>query len=76
MKRIVLWPVRAYQYFISPFIPSRCMYTPSCSQYMLEAVQLHGILRGVFLGTRRFLRCHPFTTGGYDPVPEKHHHPH
>ncbi|MDQ6975045.1 MAG: membrane protein insertion efficiency factor YidD [Mariprofundaceae bacterium] len=76
MKRIIVWPIRLYQYCISPFIPTRCIYIPSCSQYMLDAIHIHGILRGGLLGLRRVFRCHPLTTGGYDPVPEKHTHSH
>ncbi|MDO5734724.1 MAG: membrane protein insertion efficiency factor YidD [Eubacteriales bacterium] len=64
-------PVKFYQRFISPFTPAACRYTPTCSQYMLEAIQVHGALRGLALGLRRILRCHPWAKGGYDPVPPK-----
>ncbi len=62
--------VRAYQLLISPVLPSRCIHTPSCSAYMIEAVETHGAIRGVWLGLKRLLRCHPFSRGGYDPVPK------
>jgi len=61
--------VRFYQLFISPVIPSHCAHSPSCSYYMLEAVQKHGVIHGIWLGAKRLLRCHPFSKGGYDPVP-------
>lgn len=70
MKQLLLALVRLYQYAISPFLPGRCIYVPSCSQYMLEAIEGHGILRGLMLGVWRLLRCHPFARGGHDPVPE------
>lgn len=61
--------IRGYQRFISPMFPPSCRFTPSCSQYALEAVARYGLLRGSWLGGRRLLRCHPFHPGGFDPVP-------
>jgi hypothetical protein len=70
MKRLALGLIRVYQLCISPILPARCIHTPSCSQYMVEAVQQHGVLSGVWLGLKRLLRCHPLSKGGYDPVPK------
>ncbi|HBT97830.1 MAG TPA: membrane protein insertion efficiency factor YidD [Desulfobulbaceae bacterium] len=64
----VLGLLRGYRLFISPFLPPACRFEPSCSRYMIEAVAKYGVLRGVFMGVRRLLRCHPFSPGGYDPV--------
>jgi hypothetical protein len=58
-----------YQRFISPLIPPRCRFYPSCSQYALESLRVHGAARGLWLTVRRLARCHPFNPGGYDPVP-------
>lgn len=71
MRRLILLPVRFYQYCISPVIPPHCRHHPTCSHYMVEAVQKHGVIYGVWLGAKRLLRCHPFSKGGFDPVPEK-----
>ena len=70
MRKLILLPVRFYQLCISPVMPSHCRHYPTCSHYMMEAVQHHGVLRGVWLGVKRLLRCHPFSKGGFDPVPE------
>jgi uncharacterized protein len=67
--RVVALPIVAYRRWISPVIPARCRFYPSCSAYALEAVETHGALRGIYLAARRLLRCHPFHPGGYDPVP-------
>jgi putative membrane protein insertion efficiency factor len=69
IARLAVLMVRGYQVTLSPLLPSACRYQPSCSSYMIEAVERHGALRGVWLGARRILRCHPFARGGYDPVP-------
>ena len=69
MKRVVIALVRVYQRCISPLLPPRCIYLPTCSQYMLEAVEKYGVWKGGWLGLRRICRCHPFHQGGYDPVP-------
>jgi putative membrane protein insertion efficiency factor len=63
--------VRAYQVAISPLLVGSCKFIPSCSQYYVMAVQEHGPWYGSWLGMRRVLRCHPFSTGGYDPVPRR-----
>lgn len=68
-KRIVQGGIRAYQLLISPVIGSRCRFYPTCSSYMIEAVEIHGVFKGVWLGLRRISRCHPYHEGGYDPVP-------
>lgn len=70
LKAVVLAAIRAYQRFISPFIPANCRYIPTCSEYMLTAIQLHGTGRGLLLGVKRIGRCHPWGGSGYDPVPE------
>lgn len=62
--------VRAYQVVLGPLLPVACRYTPSCSEYAIEAVNRHGPWRGGWLAVRRILRCHPFHRGGYDPVPD------
>ena len=70
MKRLVLLLLKGYSYLISPLLGNNCRYYPSCSAYAREAVELHGVARGLWLGLRRVLRCHPFHEGGVDPVPE------
>jgi uncharacterized protein len=61
--------IRGYQLTLSPYLGSQCRFTPSCSNYALEALRHHGALRGLWLGTTRICRCHPWCAGGYDPVP-------
>ncbi len=60
--------IRAYQVIVSPILPRSCRFHPTCSEYALEAVRMHGPIRGILLGIRRLMRCHPFHPGGYDPV--------
>jgi len=69
-ERILLAAVRMYQMFFSALMPSACKFYPSCSQYAADAVQLHGARRGSWLALRRLARCHPFTPGGVDLVPD------
>ncbi|MBO4370149.1 MAG: membrane protein insertion efficiency factor YidD [Paludibacteraceae bacterium] len=69
LGKIVLLPVHFYRYFISPLTPPSCRYTPTCSQYMVEAVTKYGPFKGTWLGIKRLLRCHPWGGSGYDPVP-------
>ncbi|MEU7586380.1 membrane protein insertion efficiency factor YidD [Micromonospora sp. NPDC049204] len=68
--KVLIAPIIAYRRWISPALPARCRFYPSCSAYAQEAVARHGALRGAALAVRRLLRCHPFHPGGYDPVPE------
>ena len=70
--RLFIGLIRFYQRFISPMLPPSCRFTPSCSAYALEAIRVHGAVRGVWLAVRRLGRCHPFNPGGYDPVPPAH----
>jgi len=66
---LVLRTIRGYQLVISPHMPPSCRYVPSCSEYMVEAIERYGLLRGGWMGTRRVARCNPFVKGGHDPVP-------
>jgi hypothetical protein len=72
MRTLIRYLIRTYQLTISPLLGPRCRFYPSCSQYTLEAVQSHGVVRGLYLGARRLLRCHPWHPGGFDPVPHTH----
>ena len=65
--------IRAYQLLVAPILPPSCRYYPSCSHYTAEAIVTHGPLRGLRLGVRRLLRCHPWGGSGYDPVPSPRH---
>lgn len=69
MSRLLQFLIRTYQVLLSPFLGDHCRFTPSCSQYAIEAIERHGSIRGSWLAIRRILRCHPFCDGGYDPVP-------
>ncbi len=64
--------IRFYQYGISPWLPKNCRYEPTCSHYMVEALKIHGPFKGLYLGIKRILSCHPWGGHGYDPVPPKH----
>ncbi len=67
--RAMSFLIRGYQRYVSPILPDSCIYSPTCSEYMLEAIQKYGAARGFWLGFKRILRCNPFHRGGYDPVP-------
>ena len=69
IKKILILLVKFYQKFLSPLCPGVCRYQPTCSQYMIEAIETHGIFKGIWLGFKRLMRCHPWGGSGYDPVP-------
>lgn len=71
LSRLLILPIRFYQHAISPLLPPACRYTPSCSQYAVEAIQVHGPFKGLWLAMKRIGRCHPWGGSGYDPVPPK-----
>jgi putative membrane protein insertion efficiency factor len=71
MRKIFIGLIRFYQFFISPMFGPSCRFYPSCSQYAIEAINIHGIFKGSFLAVHRVLRCHPGCEGGLDPVPEE-----
>ncbi len=71
LSKILIFPIRLYKKYISPYLGEHCRYWPTCSIYMIEAIQTHGRLKGLLLGSYRLLRCNPWATGGYDPVPPK-----
>ena len=68
MQIILIAALKGYKLLLSPLLPSACRYRPTCSEYMLDAVEQYGVWRGVWLGLKRLGRCHPFHQGGYDPV--------
>ena len=74
MKRVLIAILRFYNRHISPLLPNACIYTPTCSEYAMEAIQKHGVFKGTGLAIWLVLRCNPFHEGGYDPVPEPKKH--
>ena len=68
---LAIIPIRIYQYLISPLLPTSCRHIPTCSQYAIEALKTHGLVKGTWLAGSRILRCHPWGTHGLDPVPPK-----
>ncbi|MBQ8532702.1 MAG: membrane protein insertion efficiency factor YidD [Clostridia bacterium] len=71
MRKLLIKFIRFYQKYLSPLKIPCCRFTPTCSQYAIEAITIHGSIKGIFLAVKRVLRCHPLCKGGYDPVPEK-----
>jgi uncharacterized protein len=68
LKSVFIGLVRFYQVALSPYLPNSCRYSPTCSQYMIEAIQKYGIFKGGFMGLKRIGRCHPWGGHGHDPV--------
>lgn len=71
LKKIIIALIRFYQLALSPLKQPACRFSPTCSQYSIEAIERFGVIKGTYLSVRRILKCHPFHEGGYDPVPEK-----
>jgi len=68
-RRLLALPIRAYRFFLSPWLGTSCRFEPTCSRYALQALEQHGAAAGAYIATRRVLRCHPWCNGGLDPVP-------
>jgi len=71
VNKIFTWPIKLYQWTLSPILGANCRFTPSCSQYMIDAIEEWGPIKGYWLGIRRITRCHPWGGHGHDPVPKK-----
>ncbi|MBQ7907319.1 MAG: membrane protein insertion efficiency factor YidD [Clostridia bacterium] len=71
MRKVFTLPLKGYKKYISPYLPKACRFTPTCSEYAIEAIEKFGVIRGSLLAGYRVLRCNPYSKGGYDPVPEK-----
>ena len=71
IKWLFIAPIRLYQIFLSPLLGSNCRFQPSCSRYMMGAIEEWGPIKGIYLGTRRILKCHPWGPHGHDPVPKR-----
>jgi putative membrane protein insertion efficiency factor len=69
MRKIVISLIKAYKLLLSPFLGQNCRFYPGCANYTAEAVEVHGVIKGGYLGVRRILKCQPMHAGGYDPVP-------
>ncbi len=69
LSKLLLLPIYFYRSYISPLLPPACRYTPTCSQYAIEAIKKYGAFRGLWLAIKRICRCHPWGGSGYDPVP-------
>ncbi|MDN5873236.1 MAG: membrane protein insertion efficiency factor YidD [Sinobacteraceae bacterium] len=72
VQQLLIFLIRIYQRLISPLLGPRCRFYPSCSQYAVEAIRVHGVFRGLAYAVWRLVRCHPLNPGGYDPVPTPH----
>jgi len=70
MRKILIALIKVYRFTLSPFVGQHCRFTPTCSQYATEAIEEYGSLKGSWMAIRRLSKCHPFHTGGWDPVPE------
>lgn len=70
MRKILIAFIKVYRFTLSPFIGQHCRFTPTCSQYATEAIEQHGAMKGSWMAAKRLSKCHPFHTGGWDPVPE------
>ncbi len=68
-RQFVILPIRLYRLVLSPLIGNQCRYAPTCSAYMLEAIEKYGAIKGIYLGLKRIARCHPWGSSGFDPVP-------
>jgi len=81
LRKLAVAPIRLYQYCLSPLLPQSCRFYPTCSAYAREAIMTHGLFRGAALALLRLVRCHPWSSGGYEPVPpiaeprESRYHP-
>ena len=71
MKKIIILIIKTYQITLSPLLGSNCRFHPTCSEYTIQAINEHGVYRGLILGVKRISKCHPFGGKGYDPVPDK-----
>ena len=71
IKTVILFPIKLYQFIVSPFLGCRCRFYPSCSEYAEQSINEYGILKGIYFSIKRLLRCNPLHSGGFDPVPEK-----
>ena len=69
IKKYIIWNIKSYQKYISPYKGFKCPYCPSCSTYALQSLEKYGVVKGSWLALKRLLRCNPLTKGGYDPVP-------
>lgn len=69
LKKILIIIIRGYQKFISPWLGNNCRFSPTCSEYFILAVEKYGFFKGIYLGGKRIVKCHPFNPGGYDPLP-------